>query len=110
MWLLTAPPHRVLDMSKSKSKSVCRECGYESLKWLGRCPSCGNFNTLEEELVLSEPPSRKGAKAFVLRGAFPEANSLASEPDGGADGEKTAFSQGWRSSTVFLAEGWCPAR
>ncbi|HHU51063.1 MAG TPA: DNA repair protein RadA [Firmicutes bacterium] len=27
---------------------VCRECGYESLKWLGRCPSCDGWNTLSE--------------------------------------------------------------
>ena len=108
MWLLTAPPHRVLDMSKSKSKYVCRECGYESLKWLGRCPSCGNFNTLEEELVLSEPPSRKGAKAFVLRGAFPEANSLASEPDGGADGEKDRILTGMAELDRVFGGGLVP--
>jgi DNA repair protein RadA/Sms len=38
-------------MSKSKTKTIfrCQECGYESLKWLGKCPDCGKWNTLVEE-------------------------------------------------------------
>ncbi len=35
---------------KSKSVYVCRECGYETSKWIGKCPSCGEWNTLSEEL------------------------------------------------------------
>ncbi len=35
-------------MPKSKSVFVCRSCGYESPKWNGRCPSCGEWNTFEE--------------------------------------------------------------
>ncbi len=34
---------------KTKIKFVCNECGYESLKWLGKCPSCNNWNTFCEE-------------------------------------------------------------
>ena len=33
---------------KSKTIFVCNECGYESGKWMGKCPECGNWNTLEE--------------------------------------------------------------
>lgn len=35
--------------SKSKSVYVCSECGYESVKWYGKCPSCGEWNTMEEQ-------------------------------------------------------------
>ncbi len=35
-------------MPKAKSVFVCRSCGYESPKWNGRCPNCGEWNTLEE--------------------------------------------------------------
>ena len=35
--------------AKEKSIYVCTECGYESAKWQGRCPDCGNWNTLVEE-------------------------------------------------------------
>ncbi len=38
-------------MSKSRIKYVCSNCGYESLKWIGKCPSCDNWNSFVEELV-----------------------------------------------------------
>lgn len=37
-------------MAKQKSKYVCQQCGFESLGWLGRCPDCGTWNSLVEEL------------------------------------------------------------
>lgn len=37
-------------MAKSKSRFVCSECGYESPKWFGKCPGCGEWNTMNEEL------------------------------------------------------------
>lgn len=40
-------------VAKRKTKYVCRECGYESLKWMGKCPGCNQWNTLNEELELS---------------------------------------------------------
>ncbi len=33
---------------------VCSECGYTAPKWLGKCPDCGNFNTMQEELVRAD--------------------------------------------------------
>ena len=38
-------------MAKIKSVYICSECGYESPKWYGKCPSCGEWNTMNEELV-----------------------------------------------------------
>ena len=38
-------------MVKIKSVYICSECGYESPKWYGKCPSCGEWNTMNEELV-----------------------------------------------------------
>ncbi|HLR79817.1 MAG TPA: DNA repair protein RadA [Bacillota bacterium] len=37
-------------MAKRKTKYVCQECGYESPKWMGKCPACNQWNTLTEEL------------------------------------------------------------
>ena len=37
-------------MAKAKTLYVCRECGFETPKWSGRCPSCGEWNCLEEEV------------------------------------------------------------
>ena len=37
--------------NKIKSVYICSECGYESPKWNGRCPSCGEYNTMNEEIA-----------------------------------------------------------
>lgn len=37
-------------MSKTRTKYVCNECGYESLKWVGRCPNCESWNSFVEEI------------------------------------------------------------
>jgi len=42
-------------MAKTKTTFFCQNCGYESPKWLGKCPSCNEWNTFVEELV--EKPS-----------------------------------------------------
>lgn len=36
-------------MAKTKTKFVCQECGYETPKWMGRCPGCGTWNSMVEE-------------------------------------------------------------
>jgi len=41
-------------MAKPKIKFVCRECGYETAKWLGRCPGCGVWGSMEEVPVWDE--------------------------------------------------------
>ena len=38
-------------MAKVKKAYFCRECGFEAPKWLGRCPSCGEWNTFTEEVI-----------------------------------------------------------
>ncbi len=38
-------------MAKIKTKYICQECGYETVKWLGRCPECGLYSTLVEEII-----------------------------------------------------------
>ncbi len=38
-------------MAKTKSVYVCSECGFESAKWYGKCPECGEWNTMSEELA-----------------------------------------------------------
>ncbi|WP_048601094.1 DNA repair protein RadA [Rubeoparvulum massiliense] len=37
-------------MAKIKTKFICQDCGYESPKWMGRCPGCNEWNTLHEEI------------------------------------------------------------
>ena len=46
-----------------KTRFVCNVCEHEQAKWLGRCPSCGQYNSLEEVLVKPAARGVKGVKA-----------------------------------------------
>lgn len=41
-------------MAKAKTTFFCQQCGHESPKWLGKCPSCGTWNSFVEEIVQKE--------------------------------------------------------
>ncbi len=49
-------------MAKAKTIFVCGECGYESGRWLGKCPECGAWNSMAEQAVKEEAPSGKPLK------------------------------------------------
>ena len=57
-------------MAEAKKAYVCRECGYDAPKWLGKCPSCGAWNTFDELVV-----AKKGSSvaANVTASAVPKA-------------------------------------
>ncbi len=44
-------------MKTPKTVFICTECEYQSPRWMGRCPSCGAWNTLSEELLPNEAPN-----------------------------------------------------
>ena len=52
-------------MAKAKTMYVCSQCGYETPRWLGRCPDCGSWNTLEEQQAAPESklPEKKIRRA-----------------------------------------------
>ena len=59
-------------MPKNKPIYVCTDCGYESAKWMGRCPSCGAWNKMEEQAPAAPAPAAGPArKSTVLTPAAP---------------------------------------
>ena len=54
-------------MAKIKSVYICSECGYESPKWYGKCPSCGEWNTLQEEVRETGNQDLEGVDLPILR-------------------------------------------
>jgi DNA repair protein RadA/Sms len=52
-------------MAKVKRAFFCKNCGYEAPKWMGKCPSCNEWNTFTEELILSskEPTGHRSKKS-----------------------------------------------
>lgn len=63
-------------MAKVKSKFVCQECGYETAKWLGRCPACDAWNTFVEEFESkgNDPKSQRG----ISKGIVEKINNITS--------------------------------
>src|SRR4029079_9846131 len=51
-------------MAKIKTAFFCQNCGYESVKWLGQCPSCDQWNTFVEELIQKEDSKNNGWKNY----------------------------------------------
>lgn len=50
---------------KFKTVFVCQKCGYESPKWAGKCPECGEWNTLTEEVKQQESKKEKRTRSFT---------------------------------------------
>lgn len=47
-------------MAKVRTQYVCQNCGYNSPRYLGRCPNCGEWNTLvEEQVEANSAPTKK---------------------------------------------------
>ena len=65
-------------MAKTRVKYICSNCGYESLRWLGKCPGCESWNTFIEEII--ETSKRKPA---VYKGqiSFQKINDLTSSEE-----------------------------
>lgn len=51
--------------NKTKSVYVCSECGYESVKWYGKCPGCGEWNTMNEQIPTITNKSRTRSRASI---------------------------------------------
>ena len=46
-------------MAKVKSKYVCQQCGYETARYMGKCPECSSWDSLVEEVIGKETTSAK---------------------------------------------------
>jgi len=53
-----------------QTRFVCRECGYETPKWLGKCPSCGEWGTLEETVTVSTPKGLGSKPSPIIGTSF----------------------------------------
>lgn len=64
-------------MTKIKTSFVCSECGYETPKWYGKCPNCGEWNTLNEEAPAPKMNGRS-AKSVPVSNAM-KLNEISSD-------------------------------
>lgn len=53
-------------MAKEKTVFFCSQCGHEAAKWMGRCPGCGQWNTMVEERVRASAGKGKALSSLVM--------------------------------------------
>lgn len=53
-------------MGKTKNIFICSECGYETSKWLGKCPGCASWNTFVEEIVSRKTAVSKAGRVAAM--------------------------------------------
>ncbi|MBR4381290.1 MAG: DNA repair protein RadA [Bacteroidaceae bacterium] len=53
-------------MAKDKTAYVCSNCGYDSPKWLGKCPSCGQWNTFQEIVIHKDSPAKTASASMAM--------------------------------------------
>ena len=58
-------------MAKRKTMYVCQNCGYDTAKWLGKCPGCGQWNTMVEEIVREEKNQSRGLSLGLSESSKP---------------------------------------
>ncbi len=63
-------------MAKKKTLYVCQACGQEAHKWMGKCPGCGAWNTLVEEVPASEVKARVPSSRTARNGRGPRPQRL----------------------------------
>lgn len=63
-------------MAKLKTVYVCRECGYEAVRWLGRCPGCQTYNTFEEDVIEKKTDGAKRENISISGGASSVATNV----------------------------------
>ena len=69
-------------MAKEKIHFVCANCGYETPRWLGCCPDCGEWNTFEEQTLAPQTaPAKTAEKAARYQTTAPAAQRLSDVPE-----------------------------
>lgn len=68
-------------MTRPKTIYTCQSCGYQSPKWLGRCPDCDQWNTLVEEVIKKSPGTRSLSTVEEERAPWPITEIVTDEQD-----------------------------
>ncbi|MGM9935981.1 MAG: DNA repair protein RadA [Candidatus Ornithomonoglobus sp.] len=89
---------------KTKSVYICNECGYKSLKWMGKCPGCNKWNTLEETLetpAAKKPSAASGAGMTAVKSTLNRPQQITAVKRG----YESRFSTGMRELDRVLGGG-----
>lgn len=65
-------------MAKISTRFVCQTCGYETSRWIGKCPECSAYNTFAEEKGVAAKSGKSAPRVLASGGAAPAPQSLSS--------------------------------
>lgn len=65
-----------LIMAKVRTKYICQQCGGEQNKWMGKCPDCGTWNTLEEVADVPQSPAQQRRQTLTGNGALAQGTHI----------------------------------
>lgn len=85
-------------MAKQKTIFFCTECGYETPKWLGKCPACGQWDTMQEHIEKKDPVGRASSSPVGISKIAQRLNEVDS-------GEELRFSTGMGELDRVLGGG-----
>ena len=88
-------------MAKVKSVYVCRECGFETPKWNGKCPNCGAWNSLEE--TESVPVTK--ANLSAAKSGIDLSNKIVSLSDAETSADEVRYHTGLKELDRVLGGG-----
>lgn len=91
-------------MAKTKTVFFCQSCGYESAKWLGKCPACAEWNTFAEEVLTKEESPKNEWRQESSRSKGVKAKTL----DEVASSKDIRISTGDQELNRVLGEGIVP--
>lgn len=86
---------------KAKIIYACSQCGYETSKWYGKCPECGEWNSLQEEMRQPVPNNKRGAVGSFERNVTGSPVSIGDIKEG----EEFRFSTGWEELNRVFGGG-----
>ena len=96
-------------MGKPKTIFVCSSCGYESVKWLGKCPACNEWNTFYEEKVVNSSNNISGSsgnKAKIMPRKLKEVEGIETARTSTGIGELDRVLGGRTGKRFFSTNRW----
>ena len=64
---------------KTKTVYICRECAYQSAKWMGKCPSCNSWNSFDETIITEQDKKTNNVKQSLPKRPVSKLNDVKSE-------------------------------
>ncbi len=96
-------------MAKTTTTYFCQNCGYQSSKWLGKCPGCGEWNTFVEEVVSRNDDKKHGIKKGDKKAQSTPVHQITSEKEDRLDTKNQELNRvlggGLVSGSVVLIGG-----